>query len=213
MKQILLLAFIFFLSSCGQAPEKRRYEEIVIKGESPHPFLDMMNENPHASMPQVPEKSTVNLGSNIPEVAFSWKTPDGWQEKAGSGMRIATFLIQDGSNKAECSIVSLGAEAGTLEANVVRWANQIKMPLEKNTLEEFLSTQETIKTQDQHSVKIIDFTSLQEKQQGNSPSMIAAVLNYPTETVFIKLIGPKGIVKANREKFKNFCRIFKPKDS
>lgn len=237
MKPILLLSLLFLLSSCDQAQEKRRYQEVVVKSESAHPFLDMMaaqgqddphafmqnlseGEDPHAFMKDMPSTASMKdmpindaLMASVMPAALSWKTPEAWQEKPGSGMRVATFFIEGGSNKAECSVISLGAQAGSLEANVKRWADQINVSLEDGKIAEFIDTQSSFKTQDNISAKIIDFTPLQEKEDGQAPSMMAAILNYPDKTIFVKLMGPKDLVAANREKFKAFCQSLKSNDS
>jgi len=221
-KQLTLIVLSIFLVSCDQAPEKRRYEEVAISKALAHPMMDMMaaGEDPHAfmrDMPSMPEMKDMPasdaLMASVTQAPLSWQTPEGWQEKAGSGMRVATFAVADKNGKAECSIVSLGAEAGTLKSNAVRWAEQINVSVKDHSaFDRFLSTQTSLKTKDGTAAKIIDFTSLQDKEEEAAPSMIAAIVSYPDKTVFVKLAGSKRAVSANREKFKNFCQSLKLKN-
>src|SRR3989338_4158623 len=107
--------FVFLLaicSSCEKAAEKRRFEEIVISdSQAQMPESPMMGDIPMHDMPM----------AETAQSPVRWTAPDGWQEKAASGMRLATFVVDGGAAKADCSIVILGGEAGNLKANVDRW--------------------------------------------------------------------------------------------
>jgi len=59
---------------------------------------------------------------------LTWKTPDGWNERAETGMRVATFTM--GDDRLECSVIPLPAPDGAdsdeyLLANVNRWRGQL----------------------------------------------------------------------------------------
>jgi len=67
-----------------------------------------------------------------------WKTPEGWTEQSGSGMRAATFVIGDPAKKLECSVIALPnddpASDEYILPNVNRWRGQLS--LSKQTIEE-----------------------------------------------------------------------------
>ena len=130
-----------------------------------------------------------------------WTAPDGWQEKAASGMRLATFVVDGGAAKADCSIVILGGEAGNLKANVDRWAQQINVRLSPEELDKFISRQEKIATKDGLSANLADFTALD-----SDPSIVAAIIAASGKIVFVKLTGPRGVLKQNLAKFKLLCQ-------
>jgi len=73
-----------------------------------------------------------------------WKTPDGWQEETGSGMRAATFTIDDPSEKLECSVISLPNDDPSSDEyilpNVNRWRGQLG--LASQTLDELKASDE-----------------------------------------------------------------------
>ena len=46
-----------------------------------------------------------------PRAALAWTTPDGWEEQAGQGMRLATFVAGGERGRVECSVVSLAGSA------------------------------------------------------------------------------------------------------
>ncbi len=193
-------------------------------GSDPHAMMGAVGGDPHAFMRDMPGAGAGGMGAmsnmapndaimaSVAPAALSWATPDGWQEKAGGGMRVATFVVGDASDKAECSIISLGAQAGTLKANAARWAAQIQVSVDDSALDKFLAAQTLLKTQDGASVQLVDLASLQDKENGEAPSMIASVISYPDKTIFIKLTGPKRIVLQNSEKFKSFCQTLKSKN-
>jgi hypothetical protein len=61
----------------------------------------------------------------------TWTTPEGWTEEPASGMRAATFVIGDGEDKLECSVIPLPAPGGAASSddylldNVNRWRKQL----------------------------------------------------------------------------------------
>ncbi|MEO2048594.1 MAG: hypothetical protein ABGX16_18725 [Pirellulales bacterium] len=71
----------------------------------------------------------MNTGKNP-----SWQIPSGWQEKPASGMRAATFTIDDLSGPLELTVTSLpvnGVWNEYVTNNVNRWLNQLQQaPLE-----------------------------------------------------------------------------------
>jgi hypothetical protein len=59
-----------------------------------------------------------------------WKLPAGWEERAGSGMRVATISIPTSDKPLEVSVTSLpwtGSPDETL-VNVNRWRGQLQLP-------------------------------------------------------------------------------------
>lgn len=122
-------------------------------------------------------------------------------------MRLATFLINEGGETAECSIVSLGPEAGSLTANVERWANQmgVKFPLESE-LTQFIAKQDKLMTKGGVPGTLVDFTSF---ASGNGKAMIAGMMTVGDRTVFVKMTGSKDILLRNRDKLKSLCQSLK----
>ncbi|OGX39034.1 MAG: hypothetical protein A3C36_03375 [Omnitrophica WOR_2 bacterium RIFCSPHIGHO2_02_FULL_52_10] len=119
-------------------------------------------------------------------------------------MRVATFHAQDDAGGIECSIVSLGGEAGNFQSNVARWMKQVNIAVPpQDQMEEFLSKQESFKTEGGFDITVIDLTGF--TQEDSSPSMIASIAELPESTIFVKMIGAKKSLVENREKFKALC--------
>jgi hypothetical protein len=104
----------------------------------------------------------MNTGKNP-----SWQVPSGWQEKPASGMRAATFTIDDLSGPLELTVTSLpvnGVWNEYVTNNVNRWLNQLQQaPLETVEVLALLKT-----------VPIGE--NPQEGQEGAAPTTVASWL-------------------------------------
>ena len=232
---LLVTVLAFSLVSCEPKAAVREYEEVTVESPLEHhmgphgdmngmmgnaPFMgtdhpdipgvlpeghpDISGSMPMAGTPADPQMQKA-LDASVAQVPLIWKTPEGWSEEPGGGMRVATFRAQDDAGGIECSIVSLGGGAGNFQANVVRWMKQINIDIPPQAqLEEFLSKQELVKTEGGFEMTMIDFTQF--AQEAMTPSMIAAVAEFPESTMFVKMTGAQKSVLANRDKFKNLCQ-------
>jgi len=117
---------VLMFTSCERPVISREYEEIVTAPASdPH---DFMRSVPVPFIKEQPSDSSL-----------SWEVPQGWFEEKGSGMRLVTFRAQNGT--VECSIISLGGQAGGLQSNVTRWMGQINIDVPADDqFNEYLST-------------------------------------------------------------------------
>ena len=93
-----------------------------------------------------------------------WTAPEGWREKAGSGMRFATLSMTEGDEELELTVISLPKPDGDDQeytlANVNRWRGQLQLgPL---SLDELQGESEEIKYEDGTAV----FVDLEGKSSG-----------------------------------------------
>ena len=58
-------------------------------------------------------------------LSIRYDLPDGWTDRGGSGMRLATLLIGDPERRHEVTVIPA---AGTLRSNVERWQGQLGGP-------------------------------------------------------------------------------------
>lgn len=228
---ILLLMFVLTLTltSCEQQVISREYEEITITSPlehhmgphgDPHTFMKnapfMGFDHPDISQgiqmadaqndPQLQKA----LDASVAKAPLSWRTPEGWSEEKGSSMRVVTFRTKDDTGGIECSIVTLGGQAGGVQSNVVRWMKQINLDVPPTgQLREFLSRQETLKAEGGFNLKMIDMTEF--VQEASFPSMIAAIAELQDMTIFVKMTGAKESLIENRDKFKSLCQSLKIK--
>ncbi len=225
---ISLLIALVMTSACEKRESKRVYTEIHIssapeKGETagdPHAFLgDMPMDEIHAGLGGMPQTGDMSIPSRavgdptsvrLARPSLSWETPQGWQDQGAGGMRLASFTAAGAAGKIECAVVSLAGIAGGVESNALRWMGQIGIsPLPEDELKQFLSNQKTIATQDGFPAAVIDLTQLQVSENAQAPSMMAAIIELPAMTVFVKMMGSQGAVLENKDRFESLCRSFK----
>ena len=133
-------------------------------------------------------------------VNLEWETPEGWTEKRGSGMRLATFIIRANGKETTCTIIPLKGDGGGLKPNILRWLNQLKIKMfPEEKLDQFISSQKTFKTSGNLSAILIDFTSV--TPPDSDLSMLAAIVSLKNKTVFIKMVGEKSVLKENLSRF------------
>jgi len=179
---------VLMFTSCEQPIASREFEEIVTASATDsHEFM----------------RSAPNAAEQQLNFSLSWEVPRGWSEEKGSGMRLVTFRAQDGS--VECSIISLGGQAGGLRSNVTRWMGQINIDIPADDqFDEYLSRQKILKTKGGFPMTIIDLSELSDGQQ--NPSMIAAIAEFEDKTIFVKMTGSRKDVVFNRKQFTSLCQ-------
>ena len=180
MNRVLLGAAILVVVACTRQPHVREYDEVVIK---PSPVVAAFD------------------GSGAGSVAVGplvWQTPLAWQELPGDGIRLAAFLLEQGDRRAETTVVMLGGAAGGVEANVVRWLDQLGLQLADEELAQFLAAGETVAARDGMRLTLFDFTRL---ATTGGDSMLAAVGSVLDQTLFVKMSGDGDLVAAARGDF------------
>ena len=144
-----------------------------------------------------------------PKIPLSWKTPDGWEEIAGTGMRLVTFK----GDGVESSIVSLGGAAGGIPSNVIRWMGQINMAVpSESELNAFIESQEKLVSSGKLEMTLINLAQLQGSQPDSVPSMMASMIQLDDTTVFIKMTGTKAAITKNHDEFKDLCNSLQLKN-
>ncbi len=172
-----------------------------LKSGSPNPSAESGPASSAAAMAAMPV--TPELERSVDRSPLQWQTPPGWTEKKGGGMRLVTFTTSSRAGSTETTIISLGGQAGGLEANVTRWMRQINLSAGQADLQRFLAGQEKLTTASGLPTTMVDFTGLQADLPGDAPSMIAAVMDRGRSQIFVKMSGPKAAVTEQRAAFRN----------
>ncbi|MCP5048191.1 MAG: hypothetical protein GY940_13550 [bacterium] len=210
---VSLVLVLFTAVSCGKSGEVRKYKEkaapVEAQGKDPHGNMKMPNPGGGTGV-------TPDHGQGKPH--FQWDTPEGWDEKrASSGIRLATFTVKSGDLTSECTIIPLSGDAGGLKANVARWLGQMtsganaSAPMMSSqgdpaVVEQLMKNQEQFLTKGQFAAVLIDYTAVTAKDTDSS--ILASAITMDTSTVFIKMVGPKSLLVANKAKFKALCQSF-----
>ena len=180
VRNVLLGAAIAAAAACSQEPRVREYDEVVIKPSAVEAAFDGSGAMAGAAAPLV------------------WQTPPAWQELPGDGIRLAAFRFEQGGRRAETTVVMLGGAAGGVEANVVRWLDQLGLQLTGEELAQFLADGEAVAAGDGMHLTVYDFTRL---AAPGGDSMLAAVGQVLDQTLFVKMAGDGALVAAARADF------------
>lgn len=183
---LILLFFIFTLTGCQERNPERVYHEIVI--------------NPSEGVSAGPSQP---MDASAGQANVQWSLPDGWEEIPGAGMRVASFRNKKTPDAVDVSIVSLSGPAGGLEANLIRWANQMDVDLQSDPsqLKAFINQSLSLKTQEGFPLVIYDFRTIQTSKENTSKSIVAAMMEWEGTTVFVKMTGSRQAIADNFNSF------------
>jgi hypothetical protein len=196
----------WLILSCKEPNPSRNYEEIIIspkKKSSPSSFT-------HSSAQSLDASRSLQ---DFKKANLKWVTPEGWLEKPGRGMRIATFLVMEQGDTAECAMIRLPDSGGGLASNVKRWMQQLSIivPPEKQ-FHKFLTNQQRFKTAGGFSGILVNFTSLLSGDLTSDRSALTAFIPVNNNTVFLTLFGSKRLLGNNQDKLLSLCRSLNIED-
>ncbi len=155
---------------------------------------------PPAAVPAPAAMPEVNVPMPPPAEA-AWTVPEGWTVRPAEGMRRATFIFEEAGQPYECALTALAGEAGGVPANVMRWAGQIGLTAPPEKLRAFVDALPERKTAGGGALWIADFTTLDDGRAADAPTMIAAIVRRPADTLFLKLTAPKPVIESRRAAF------------
>jgi hypothetical protein len=119
--------------------------------------------------------------------------PAGWHHAPDRAARAFTLFAGAGEGL-ECYVTSLGGDAGGTLANVNRWRGQLGLtPVSDSDLAAMTPLQ------------VMGRDAVLVECDGAASSLIGASCNGADRSVFIKMTGPRDLVKAQRSAFLAFC--------
>ncbi|MBT4757826.1 MAG: hypothetical protein HOO08_05475 [Opitutae bacterium] len=121
-------------------------------------------------------------------------TPDGWENLVASGIRKANLKVTADTGSAEITILTFPGDVGGHLANINRWRGQVG--LEAATVED-LPTYTT-------DYDISGHRGLYVRLEGESQSILGALLPFHGSTWFVKMLGDTTTVLANEASMKQF---------
>ena len=166
------------------------------------PFASGMDRPPPmaASPPRAaPPQSTANL---------EYKVPAGWESQPVGGMRKAAFLVHDGDQKAEMTVIDLEAAAGALLPNINRWRGQLQLsPTTQDDLDRELKKISVDGVEGQY------IELLGPKDAKRPQAMLGVVAVERGKAWFFKFLGDAPLVLREKQHFEEFVRSVKfPQD-
>ena len=169
-----------------------------------HPTFDMAapvltDPNPPARpVPPAPTAAAPMMGREAevppPPAAgdLAWDVPDGWRQLAGSGMRLASFTIENDASGALTTLIVLGAGAGGVEANIRRWRGERGLPPE--------APSEPMRVGGNLDFVFVDMVN-ESLEAGDDLTTVGAIFDLGNRTAFLKFVGSPEVVARQRIPF------------
>jgi hypothetical protein len=161
-------------------------------------------ELPQLASPPVPAMPSTAAGPNsmlgregeVPPPPSAtdivWELPEGWTDRAGSGMRIAEFLPDPTVTDGVITLIALGPAAGGLDANVSRWRAQVGLPPQGES--------ELLEIEGKRRFTFV--TLARESRDAGLPlTTAAAIYSLDDRTLFLKFTGPTAFVTEHKIDF------------
>lgn len=146
-----------------------------------------------------------NMGTTRPEPSVAAPTasgdpafspPKSWKQGELSSMRRAAYLVGEGENVAEITVIPLSSQSGSLLDNVNRWRGQIMLSA---------WTEAELSTEKKNLIGQ-GFTADYVQLIGEEESILGAIINREGRNWFIKLKGPKQIADQEMKNFEEFVK-------
>ncbi len=149
----------------------------------------------NAAGTNTPGATTTSTASGARESAagFSFTMPAGWRHAPDRPARAFTLFAGPGEGL-ECYVTSLNGDAGGTLANVNRWRGQLGLtPVSDSDLAAMTPLQ------------VMGRDAVLVECDGAAASLVGASCNGADHSVFVKMTGPRDLVKAQRSAFLAFC--------
>ncbi|MCA9152559.1 MAG: hypothetical protein KDA92_24820, partial [Planctomycetales bacterium] len=153
---------------------------------------------PSASPTDAPPASNSGLDFTVPE---------GWRTGRLGPFRLAAYEVERDGASAEVTVSALGVNAGSLLDNVNRWRGQIKLPpIDDAALQSAIQPITVAGVAGQ-------WIDLSDPAGGTSDdsaqAILVVVVPQSNQTLFIKMLGGRDVVVAEKDNFRRFAESLK----
>ncbi len=158
----------------------------------------------HPAIPESASDSSSPSESPDSSPGITYETPSGWQPGKMSAMRKAAFVVEDGSQNVEITVVALPSFAGDMLRNVNRWRRLLHLPdIEPKDLDA------AVKPISIGSVKgsFVDITGAADPAP--QKSILGAMASAGGQVWFFKLEGNTKLAEREKSKFESFLKSVK----
>jgi hypothetical protein len=139
---------------------------------------------------------------------LKWTAPAGWASKGTAPMRAATYSVED----AECIVYFFGAgQGGSADANIARWKSQFAVDgqpapakVDKRTVHGLPVTEIDVTG----TYTATGGAAMPQQAPVTNARMLAAVIEGPGGSIFLKFTGPLKTIGANKDKFDQLMNSF-----
>ena len=203
MAWLCLLLIFTVASGCSSG---KKTQEITDIREVSAPTLPLKSKVTSAerfgfsTSPQ-PFDSANKLSGKSP---FIWTTPRGWSERSPTSMRLINLKVTE-DPETECYLTVLSGDAGGILQNVNRWRSQISLPpLSAGDLPEHPTRK--LFGKDAYFVECEGtYTGMRGEFSKPDYKILGLILHHEKFSIFVKMIGPKETMNAEKKNFVRFC--------
>ncbi len=199
---ILFLALTcVFVNGCVPQDDIQRYVEISNRPKPPVQICNLPPRKPSSKTAAVKDTDILNV--DVDQISLQEQSLKAWgeikpiwQPTALAAMSFGTFV----SDNVIVTLTSLPGEAGGVEANVLRWLQQLShLKLFDTQKNDFIQSLRKVEGKPSITTTIADYTQLSEDE--DSDSMIAAIIFDGQKSIFIKMKGPLKELRSFRDVF------------
>lgn len=143
-------------------------------------------------------------GSAGATASVTYNTPDGWEPSTLNQFRKAAFIVHEGDQQVEITIIDLAAQAGELLPNINRWRGQVGLSeIDQQQMESELQ-ETTLGDVSGYYVKLQSSQGA-EKQQ----TILGVIAVRQGSSWFVKLTGDTPLAERENENFLEFVSSIK----
>lgn len=139
---------------------------------------------------------------NSGQPTLQYTLPAGWEKKAPTQMRVASFGISQDGKEADVSVIPLPGMAGTDLANVNRWRGQVGLAALPETDLAPLAKKITV---GEMPADLYDIAGTQ-PGSGDAERILGVILHREDTAWFFKVTGEAGLVEASKPAFIAFLK-------
>lgn len=152
-----------------------------------------------ATTPETSAPSKMNVLPGMQQAAneageVDFITPEGWKKLAASGIRKANLKVTADTGSAEITILTFPGDVGGRLANINRWRGQVGL---EAATDEDLPAFTT-------AYDISGHRGLYVRLEGETQSILGALLPFHGSTWFVKMLGDTPTVLANEASMQQF---------
>ena len=186
-------------AGCGRDTVKVYHADASDAATAPPPAT--APATPQGAMPAtMPDGRPIPDNSGLPTLQYT--LPDGWEKKAPTQMRVASFGVSQDGKQADVSVIPIGGIAGGTLANVNRWRGQVGLaPVDEDAVQK-ITERIIIAGQD---ADLFDVTGTG-PDGGEAQRIIASVLHRDDTAWFFKMTGEAALVEAQKPAFIAFLK-------
>jgi hypothetical protein len=189
--QLGALASLVILCGCSDDKQPKVYRLAKVDKKPAKATSQAVPHNDLGGLPPPPK----------PSAPVRWETPQEWKELPASGMRIASFTVEEQRGSIDTSLIFLGGKAGGDLSNVNRWREQLhEGPWSVEELEQKVRMEATPLGE----AKVVSFSAK------SGEGLLAAIIPSQSGTWFLKMVGPEAMVVENTPQFYSVLKSLQP---